>query len=172
MRPQSRRPLSSCDNVGVSRRLSLAALLAVITGWNVALLAAPAGDPPQLSAVTYLAGSLVCHQQPARSFHWAGAQLPVCARCLGLYVGALFGVVGWAGIAGWRQTRRSSASVLLAPPVVRAALIVAALPTLASVALAWMGLWDNSNVIRAALAIPLGATVAAVVAAVVAGDLR
>ena len=143
-----------------------------MTGWNVALFAAPHGDPPQLSAVTYLAGSLICHQQPMRSFHSGGAQLPVCARCLGLYVGALIGAIGWISISGWRATPRRSTSALLAPHVVRTALVAAALPTLASVALAWAGVWDGSNAIRAALAIPLGAIAAAVVAAVGAGDLR
>src|SRR5215471_10121519 len=41
-----------------------------------------------LSAVVYEAGSLVCHQLSNRSFHAWGAQMPVCARCTGLYVGA------------------------------------------------------------------------------------
>ena len=40
----------------------------------------------------YAAGSIVCHQIPERSFHIAGVQLPVCARCTGLYAGALAGV--------------------------------------------------------------------------------
>ncbi len=98
--------------------------------------------------------------------------MPVCARCLGLYGGALFGVVGWTLVSGWRAFPRGRTSALLAHDVVRASLIAAALPTLVSVALAWMGVWDGSNMIRAALALPLGATVAAVVAAVAAGDLR
>src|SRR5437868_6473001 len=34
----------------------------------------------------------VCHQIGARSFHVEGFQLAVCARCFGLYVGALLGV--------------------------------------------------------------------------------
>jgi uncharacterized membrane protein len=156
----------------VRRPLRLLALLVTVAGWNVALLAAPLGDPPQLSAVTYLAASLVCHQQPDRSFHLAGAQVPVCARCLGLYAGAFVGVVGWTLMSGWRTTPRRTTRALLAAPLVRTSLIVAALPTLLSVALAWLGLWDSSNAMRAVLALPLGAIAAAVVAAVAAGDLR
>ena len=36
----------------------------------------------------YGIGSLVCHQLPARSFHLWSAQMPVCARCAGIYFGA------------------------------------------------------------------------------------
>ena len=35
--------------------------------------------------------SLVCHQNPARSFHVAGLPLAVCARCTGIYLGFLAG---------------------------------------------------------------------------------
>ena len=70
--------------------------------WVTALVAAPsaASQSAVSSAVIYAAGSLVCHQRPERSFYRDGAQLPVCARCLGLYVGGLAGVLAWAGIAG------------------------------------------------------------------------
>src|SRR5262245_8646685 len=41
-----------------------------------------------LAAVMYGIGSLVCHQRPERSVHLFGVQMPVCARCLGIYAGA------------------------------------------------------------------------------------
>lgn len=37
--------------------------------------------------------SLVCHQRPERSLVLFGAHVAVCARCLGLYVGAAIGAV-------------------------------------------------------------------------------
>src|SRR5262249_50728026 len=71
-------------------------LVAAPVLWVVALFAALAvasrssvGMPLYaLSAVVYEVGSLVCHQLSNRSFHAWGAQMPVCARCTGLYVGA------------------------------------------------------------------------------------
>ena len=39
------------------------------------------------------AGHLVCHQNPARSPHLFGAQLPLCWRCAGIVCGALAFVV-------------------------------------------------------------------------------
>lgn len=34
-----------------------------------------------------------CHQLPERSFFYHGKQFPVCARCTGVFVGELLGVV-------------------------------------------------------------------------------
>lgn len=38
--------------------------------------------------VVYSVSSLLCHQRPERSFHLFAVQLPVCARCIGIYLGA------------------------------------------------------------------------------------
>jgi hypothetical protein len=154
----------------VRRRLALAAILVVVGAWNAALFAAPRGTPTVLAASTYLVGSLVCHQQPERSFYLGSTQLPVCARCLGLYVGALVGVVGWA--ARWARGQSSRRLEGSAHHRWRTALIVAAVPTLCSLLLAWANVWDGSNTIRATLALPLGGTIGAALAAVASGDLR
>jgi len=34
---------------------------------------------------------IICHQQPERSYYIYGHQLPVCARCTGIYTGLLTG---------------------------------------------------------------------------------
>ena len=38
-------------------------------------------------------GSSVCHQIPSHSLNVAGVQFPICARCAGLYLGSLLGLV-------------------------------------------------------------------------------
>jgi uncharacterized membrane protein len=154
------------------RRVILAGLLTIVVGWNAALVAAPVVDAPRFAAVTYLAGSLICHQQPERSFHLNGAQYPVCARCLGLYLGAVLGVIGWAALAGLRDVPHPRATALLAGNRVRRVLLWMAVPSLATLVLAWSGVWDPNNLLRAVVALPLGAAIAATVAAVAAGDLR
>jgi uncharacterized membrane protein len=114
---------------------------------------------------TYAAGSVVCHQLPERSFHVAGVQLPVCARCTALYLGGLAGIAVRA--ARWPP-------VLAAVGTVRRALeltAVAAAPTLLTLATAAVGAWDPGNTVRAAFALPLGLTAGAIVAAVAAKDL-
>jgi uncharacterized membrane protein len=40
---------------------------------------------------TRLVGYAICHQIPERSFHINGQQLPLCARCTGIYLGGLAG---------------------------------------------------------------------------------
>lgn len=46
-------------------------------------------------------GSAVCHQFPEHSYHLAGVPLPLCARCTGLYLGALLTMIFHA----WRRPR-------------------------------------------------------------------
>jgi uncharacterized membrane protein len=156
----------------VSRHVTLVALLVITLLWSAALIAAPRPLAPSISALTYAAGSLICHQRPERSFHYQGAQYPVCARCLGPYTGALGGVLLWAAVSGFGRFPRARAARLMHAGLVKRLLIIAAAPTAATVAAAWLGGWDAGNVVRAAVAIPLGATLAAVIAAVAARDLR
>jgi len=119
-------------------------------------------------AFAYAVGSVICHQLPDRSFFIDGRQLPVCARCTGLYVSGAVGFFGWVALKiarGWRGT--------VVPP--RAALAIvagAAVPTAISYLTGVAGVWDGSNLTRAALAVPLGLAAGAVVAAVATKDLR
>jgi len=58
---------------------------------------------------TRLVGYAICHQIPERSFHIHGQQLPLCARCTGIYMGALTGFT-----LMWLMGRKRAASL---PPV-------------------------------------------------------
>ena len=121
-----------------------------------------------LLAFLYASGSVICHQLPERSFFWNGQQLPVCARCTGLYLSGAAGFlvwVVWKTARGWRQ-------FVVPPRPALAIVIVAALPTVLSYLTGVAGLWDGSNVARAVLAVPLGVSAGAVVAAVTTKDLR
>ena len=139
------------------------ALLAV--AWLLLIVAAPVLWIP-VAGVMYAAGSFICHQLPDRSFHFQGAQLPVCARCLGLYCGGAFGSVLGAStvVRHWIGGDR---------PLLTRALrwrwtVAAALPTLATIVLEWGLGWPISNTMRALTALPLGGAVAFVVASAVA----
>ncbi len=46
-------------------------------------------------------GSAVCHQWPDHSYFVAGVELPLCARCTGMYLGALLTIVYYS----WRHPR-------------------------------------------------------------------
>jgi uncharacterized membrane protein len=46
---------------------------------------------PVASIYLYMMFSPLCHQIPGRSFFLSGIQLPVCARCTGIYLGGFVG---------------------------------------------------------------------------------
>jgi uncharacterized membrane protein len=109
------------------------------------------GSQPLWTTAVYVVGSKICHQIAERSFHTNGVQWPVCARCAGLYLAAPIGAV--VAIAARRRSRVWGAA---AWPI----LIVAALPTIVTLAIEWPGLGAPSNVTRALAALPLGAAIA------------
>ena len=133
--------------------------------WLLLLITAPFLTTPA-AGVLYAGGALICHQLPDRSFHLQGIQLPVCARCLGLYGGAAVGsAVGAAGFGRRWLARRPLAWT---PSLKLAATGAAAVPTLVTFALEWGLGWPMSNEVRAIAALPLGCAVALVVVSALA----
>jgi uncharacterized membrane protein len=151
-----------------------AALLALV--WPALLVAAPALPVP-VAALLYATGSLICHQLPERSFHLQMFQLPVCARCLGLYAGGALGslgalaiaarpvIVGWPFIVGrlFIAGRPFTGRLAGRPRPLYTPTVIAALPTAITFALEWGLGWRISNLTRALAGVPLGLTVAFVV---------
>jgi len=127
------------------------------TGWTALLMTAPV-MPAWAGAAMYGFGSLICHQIPERSFHLSGFQLPVCARCLGIYIGLSCG----AAYVWVRAVTRRGIHPIAARTARRLAVLAAA-PTLLTVALEAAGAWFPSNLTRAFAGLPLGAVVALVV---------
>ncbi len=119
-------------------------------------------------AFIFAIGSVICHQLPDRSFFIDGRQLPVCARCTGLYLGGAAGFVAWWAIKAGRRWR----PIKVMPRRAIAIVAIAAVPTIVSFASGVLDVWDGSNATRAVLAVPLGLAAGAVVAAVLAKDLR
>lgn len=129
----------------MARALAIALTIGSLV-WVAALFAgASLYGSGLLPSVVYGAASLVCHQRPERSFVFAGAQFPVCARCAGLYLsGTLGALLAWS-------------SLRAAPQHSRGLLLIAAIPTLATIPVEWLGISPLSNAVRAAAAVPLGA---------------
>jgi len=119
-------------------------------------------------AFVFAVGSVICHQRPERSFFVDGHQLPVCARCTGLYLSGVVGLLGWVV---FKIVRRWHALVI-EPRRALAVVLIAAVPTVVSVASGSLGMADGTNLWRAMLAVPLGISAGAVVAAVATKDLR
>jgi uncharacterized membrane protein len=130
---------------------------AAATAWLAFLLAAPIAPAP-VAAVAYAVASLICHQLPARSFHYGAVQLPVCARCIGIYSGAAIGAVVYAG----RRAR-------IVPFSPRAVLLAGAVPLAITVVLESAGAWAPGNAVRAITGVVVGVAAAFVVGEATAG---
>jgi uncharacterized membrane protein len=88
-----------------SKYLVVVAVILVFIGW---LLNTPAGLLGKADAIGYA----VCHRIPERSFHVGGYQLPLCARCSGMYLGAVTGLV-FQSILGWKRARTPHWKILV-----------------------------------------------------------
>ena len=153
------------------------AFIAVAVGWfaliPLATFLAGRASPKSavgyaVAAATYATGSLVCHQRPERSFHLFGVQMPVCARCLGIYAGAAA-----AAALLWLRSGRPSEALRARSGIpwpgfgfARYALVVAALPIALTLAYEWTTGATPANWIRAASGLSLGAAVAWIVCTV------
>jgi len=146
--------------VDALRRAFVAAALAWAALLPLSTFAASRAHLDAAAAVftvaVYAVGAVVCHQLPVRSFHAWGAQMPVCARCTGIYVGAALG----AAIA---LARLNAARIRRANP--RQLAIAAVAPSAATLVFEWTTGVMPSNTIRFVAGIWLGAILAALVVA-------
>ena len=128
------------------KKAAVGALPLVLTAMTVA---APAlGGHPLAAWAIREFFSRVCHQEAARSFWLWGAPVAVCARCLGIYLGAAAGA--------WLVWQRRAAVWFLA---------VAAIVNGLDVVTEMAGLHGNWMDVRFVLGLALGIGMAAVVAA-------
>ena len=130
-------------------------LAAVVLLWAASLLLAAfaaSGHAGALAygfaATIYAIGSQVCHQRPERSFHLWAVQLPVCARCTGIYFGA--------AAAAFARPR----------PIARplALLLASSAPAAATLVYEWTTGAAPANWIRALTGLLIGASVLVVIA--------
>ena len=119
-----------------------------------------------VSAGTYVVASLICHQRPDRSFRLGGVQMPVCARCAGVYLGGAVGTL----LASVRR-RKDGRRARVTTPALRWVLLGAAIPTVVSVMAEFGGWLPSGRELRAVAALPLGATVTWVASLVIRGEL-
>ena len=163
------------------------AFIGAATAWPMALLLAPvaAARTPSIAGygfalAVYAAGSLICHQRPERSFHLLGVQLPVCARCMGIYVGAAAAACLVSVRTARELTKKAAGGQAFSPggssrpeglhdirpdfgPAPRTVLIVSAIPAAATLLFEWTTGHTPGNWTRAVSGVPIGAAVAWIV---------
>jgi len=138
----------------MKRELTYRLVLAAAVG-TVALVIAPAienlaGGPGFFSVLSRVVFHRLCHQDPARTLIVAGALLPVCARCTGIYLGFL---------AGWllRMFRRGPDRDRKLPTTIFFAGI---LPLVIDGAANWAGLFNTPPAVRLCTGLLFGAAAA------------
>ena len=87
-----------------SKYLVVVAAVLVFTGWFL-------NTPPGLFGKADAIGYSVCHRISERSFHIGSFQLPLCARCSGMYLGAVTGLV-FQSILGWKRGKTPHWSII------------------------------------------------------------
>lgn len=131
--------------VGASLLWAFALLWVGLTG---------AANPPNaqgwLAWLVSLAGSLVCHQRPERSFHLASIPFPVCARCTGIYLGSACVAVRAL------RSQLGPVNVFGSPGALLGA---SGVPAAATLSYEWLTGLVPSNAVRAATGLPLGVVV-------------
>ncbi|MBE3118577.1 MAG: DUF2085 domain-containing protein [Candidatus Atribacteria bacterium] len=91
-------PNNALKRIGAaSKVLVIAAALLVFVGWFL-------NTPPGLFGKADAIGYAVCHRIGERSFHIGSYQLPLCARCSGMYLGAVTGLV-FQSLIGWKRLK-------------------------------------------------------------------
>ncbi len=125
-----------------------AATLAGTCLWLAAIVAAPylrsrgSGWAPYI----YACFSAICHQRPERSLLAFGYPLAVCARCSGIYLGALVGLLAYPFRRGF--------DVLRLPKPATLALVTA--PIVFDAAGNILGLWNSGQAVRLATGLAWG----------------
>jgi hypothetical protein len=133
----------------------------------------------------YGLGSLICHQLPERSYHLWAAQMPVCARCAGIYFGAACGALAstFVPAMGYWKSRNATDPRPVRPEArslddrsnqkahpgslrnARVLLGLAAVPTVVTLLYEWSTGDMPSHAMRAAAGVPIGLVVAWLVVA-------
>jgi uncharacterized membrane protein len=91
-------PNDTLKRIGAgSKYLVIAAALLVFIGWFL-------NTPPGLFGKADAIGYAVCHRISERSFHIGSIQLPLCARCSGMYLGAVTGLV-FQTMISWKRLK-------------------------------------------------------------------
>jgi uncharacterized membrane protein len=88
-----------------TRYFVIAALLIVLTVWTV-------NTPPGFFGKLHAVGYAVCHQIPERSFPLGEGTTPLCARCSGMYLGAVIGMV-YQALTAWKKNAMPHWSVMV-----------------------------------------------------------
>ena len=105
----SKRQPEWLTNKRVTRPCIYGGLVSGAILWCLLIVLAPVlqckgGCGKEISVMIFRFFSPICHQNPARSLSLCGHVFPVCGRCLGIYIGFLFGTIFYPVFRGWNDS--------------------------------------------------------------------
>ena len=131
--------------------LTYAAVLILVVVWIGGIIWVPllsaAGEHATLLSILQHTFGRMCHQIDERSFHLDGHPLAVCARCFGIYVGYLIGMLLY-------PLKNSLARTDLPH---RSWLIAALVPVAVDVAAGFLGIYESTLLSRSLTGFAAGA---------------
>ncbi len=102
-----------------------------------------------ITRLLFFIGRGICHQLPSRSFIIAGQQLPLCARCTGIYIGVFVCLLYLWLRRRWRGNLVPSLGLVIF-------MAAGFIPLMLDGATSYLGLRDSSNLLRVVTGILMG----------------
>jgi uncharacterized membrane protein len=125
----------------------------LLVGWLL-------NTPPGLLGKADALGYAVCHRIDVRSFHLGERQLPLCARCSGMYLGAMLGLA-YQGIIWRRRAGMPSRSVIVLCGLLVAAFGIDGVNSYFHLFPGFTGIYEPQNWLRLLTGSGMGLVVAA-----------
>jgi uncharacterized membrane protein len=133
--------------------------LLIILAFSLTLIAWVLNTPSGLLGKADAVGYAVCHRIDLRSFHLGDRQLPLCARCSGMYLGAMLGL-GYQLVIGRRRTGTPSWKVILPTAILALAFIFDGVNSFLSLFPNSMILYQPNNTLRLLTGTGMGLAIA------------
>jgi uncharacterized membrane protein len=133
----------------------------VVVTFLLTLFAWLLNTPPGIFGKAGAIGYAVCHQIDLRSFHIGNIQLPLCARCSGMYLGAMVGLI-YQWVIGRRRTGMPPWKIITSISIFVLLFAVDGLNSFFSLFSNGSGLYQPSNSLRLLTGTGMGLAIAVV----------
>ena len=135
----------------------------VIATFALTLFAWLVNTPPGIFGKADAIGYAVCHRIDLRSFHIGNMQLPLCARCSGMYLGAMLGLV-YQSIIGRRRVGVPPWQIIVPVSVFVLLFAIDGLNSFFSLFSGGRGLYQPNNILRLLTGTGMGLAIAVALA--------
>lgn len=131
----------------------------VVATFLLTLFAWLLNTPPGILGKADAIGYAVCHRIDVRSFHIGNIQLPLCARCSGMYLGAMVGLI-YQSVISRRRIGTPSWQIIVPTSIFVLLFVVDGLNSFISLFSDGAGLYQPNNSLRLLTGTGMGLAIA------------